>query len=580
MGDFDGIDPDLLELGLPELFRWAVRRWPDRVAAAFPGERLTYTELERQARDVAGRLARAGVGPGDHVGLLIPNSGRFLATLLGIGRCGAVPVPLNTRFRTDELPYVVAHADLVGLVTVAGAQVNPRGEPVDYPARLAAALPSLGGDPFCAEAPRLCFVAGFGPVGHRWLTPWPEPAAGPGPEPVPSAPDGTALLLYTSGTTARPKGVLTPHRALVVTGVAGMLGRMGMTGADVVWSPAPLCHIGAYVALVGALATGGRFVSAPYFRAEEAVGLLERERVTIAYAGFPAFYLDLARQLAGRRLPALRMLTTAAAPGEIERVRAGLPGPLQVSVTGSTELSGMICVNDPTDTAQQRATTAGRPLDGIEVSIRDERGAAVGGGGTGEIWVRGYCLLAAYHRDPEPVLTGDPGPRLVPDRGPGRAGRGPAVLPRPAEGHGQGGRGERGRGRGRGLPAAAPGGRPGPGGGGPGRPAGRGAGRLRRADAGAAGHRGRADRVLPGGDGRLQGAAGGPVRDRVADLGHQDLQARAAGPAHRLTRTGTASTQVHSSASISAAVTGTGSPYPGPARTSWMRQPAASHGCT
>jgi acyl-CoA synthetase (AMP-forming)/AMP-acid ligase II len=409
MGDFDAVDPAVLELGLPELFLRAAARWPDRVAAAFPAERLSYGELERRARDVGARLVAAGVGPGDHVGLLIPNSGRFLATLLGISLCGAVPVPLNTRFRGDELPYVIEHADLVGLVTVGEAEVNPRGEPVDYPARLAEALPSLGGDPFCAEAPRLRFVAAYGPSRHPWLTAWAGPAAGT-LDPVPAG--GTALLLYTSGTTSRPKGVHVTHHALVVTGVVAMVGRMGMTADDVVWSPAPLCHIGAYVALVGAFATGATFVTAPYFAAAAAVELLDRERVTIAYAGFPAFYLDLAQRLreTGGELAHLRVLTTAAAPGEIERVRAGFPRTLQVSVTGSTELSGMICVNHATDTAEQRATTAGLPLEGIEVSIRDAGGAAVGPGGTGEIWVRGYCLLAAYHRDPRPVVTGDPDP--------------------------------------------------------------------------------------------------------------------------------------------------------------------------
>jgi acyl-CoA synthetase (AMP-forming)/AMP-acid ligase II len=229
---------------------------------------------------------------------------------------------------------------------------------------------------------------------------------------VPSEPGGTALLLYTSGTTSRPKGVRTPHRALVVTGVAGMVGRMGMTADDAVWSPAPLCHIGAYVALVGAFATGARFVSAPYFHADGAIELLDREQVTIAYAGFPAFYLDLANRLreTGRQLTHLRVLTTAAAPGEIERVRQGFPHTLQVSVTGSTELSGMICVNHSTDTPEQRATTAGLPLDGIEVSIRDERGTAVEAGATGEIWVRGYCLLSGYHKDPRPAVTGEPDP--------------------------------------------------------------------------------------------------------------------------------------------------------------------------
>ena len=420
MSDFDAVDPELLNLGLPELFRRAARRWPDRVAAAFPGEQVSYGQLVERALAVGDRLVRAGVVPGDHVGLLIPNSGRFLATLLGISLCGAVPVPLNTRFRTDELPYVVEHADLVGLVTVGEPEVNPKGEPVEYPARLAEALPSLGRDQgiFCAEAPLLRFVAGYGPARHPWITPWPEPSDSTPPgsaDPawlVPSEPAGTALLLYTSGTTSRPKGVHTTHRALVVTGVVAMVGRMGVTAEDVIWSPMPLCHIGAYVALIGAVATGGRFVSAPYFHADTAVDLLDTERVTVAYGGFPAFYFDLVAALGrtGRTLPHLRVLTTAAALAEIERVRAGFPRALQVSVTGSTELSGMICVNHATDTAEQRATTAGRPLDGIEVSIRSEQGVPVGPGETGEIWVRGYCLLSRYHKDPAPVLTGDPDP--------------------------------------------------------------------------------------------------------------------------------------------------------------------------
>ena len=419
MSDMDTVDPELLQLGLPELFLRAARLWPDRVAAAFPGERVTYGRLGEQAMTIGARLLEAGVVPGDHVGLLIPNSGRFLATLLGISLCGAVPVPLNTRFRADDLPYVVEHADLVGLVTACEAEVNPKGEPVDYPARLAEALPSLGRDPavFCAEAPLLRFVAGYGPARHAWITPWPEPTAAPDfaavpDRPVPSGPGDTALLLYTSGTTSRPKGVHNSHRALVVTGVVAMVGRMGVTADDVIWSPMPLCHIGAYVALLGAFATGGRFVSAAYFQADQAIDLLEQERVTVAYAGFPAFYLDMAASLrrTGRALPQLRVLTTAAAPGEIERVRAGFPDTLQVSVTGSTELSGMICVNHATDSAEQRATTAGLPLEGIEVSIRDERGVPVGPGATGEIWVRGYCLLSRYQKDPQPVVTGEPDP--------------------------------------------------------------------------------------------------------------------------------------------------------------------------
>jgi acyl-CoA synthetase (AMP-forming)/AMP-acid ligase II len=173
-----------------------------------------------------------------------------------------------------------------------------------------------------------------------------------------------------------------------------------------------MCHIGSFVALIGACALGAQFVSAPFFEPAAAVDLLNRERVTIAYAGFPAFYYDLGRLLAqtGQSLPHLKLLTTAAGPAEIARVRAAWPAALQISVTGSTELSGSICISDLSDSADQRANTAGRPLDGIEVSIRDQHGQQVPPGEVGELWVRGYNLLIGYYRDTKPLLTAEPDP--------------------------------------------------------------------------------------------------------------------------------------------------------------------------
>ena len=416
MSDFNPVDRRVLQLGLGELFERAAKAWPDRVAAAFPAERLTYQGLWRRGVAAGAWLLRAGIRPGEHVGLLLPNSGRFLATLLGASLCGAIPVPLNSRYRTDELPYVIEHADLAGLVTTCGAEINHRGERVDYPARLAAALPDLAANSGrSSQAPKLRFVAGYGAASDDWLRPGPdlEEVAGPWPGWIRrAAPGDTALILYTSGTTSRPKGVQLAHRALIATAAAGMIGRLRMTSADVVRSPAPMCHIGSFVALIGATAIGAQFVSAPYFEPAATIDLLNRERVTIAYAGFPAFYYDLERRMheTGQGLPHLRILTTAAGPAEIERVRRAIPGALQISVTGSTELSGSICVSDLTDSAEQRANSAGRPLDGIEVSIRDHGGVPVPPGETGELWVRGYNLLAGYYRDTRPLLTAEPDP--------------------------------------------------------------------------------------------------------------------------------------------------------------------------
>jgi fatty-acyl-CoA synthase len=409
-----------LTLSVPMLFERAVAAYGDRVAAAFPDERWTYRELTAAAGDVARRLTAAGIGPAEHVGFLIPNSGRALAVLLGAMFVGAIPVPLNTRYRGDELPHVIEHAELTALVTIGDVAVNRAGETVDYVTRIAAALPAITeaapGEIDCPAAPRLRTVFAFGDRREPWLVPWPDPAAAPVdrsiPPTVPAASGDTALVLYTSGTTSRPKGVLVGHRALVRSAVAGLVDRVGMSGTDVIWSPAPLCHIGAYMALLAAFAVGATFVSAGHFDPAETAQLLAKENVTIAYAGFPAFYFDLAAELerSGRTLPKWTYLTTAAAPGEIERVRRLLPSVHQLSLTGSTELCGHICLSDPRDTSEQRAETAGRPLDGVEISIRDDAGRPLPDGRTGELWVRGYCLLDGYHNGEHDPLTGDPDP--------------------------------------------------------------------------------------------------------------------------------------------------------------------------
>lgn len=405
--------------GFGELLLRAARRWPGRTACAFPDGRTTYAQLWRDACEAGQRLLELGVRPGDHAGILVPNSARFLATFFGASLCGALPVPINTRFRGDELPYVAEHADLVALVTSADVSTNKKGERIDYLDRVVEAFPDLEAEGvlLTSAAPRLRVIIAFGAPSQAWVVPW---ADADGSERTPSVsvpdwiqqgdPDAPAMMLYTSGTTSRPKGVLIPAAAVISGAVSSMIDRLGVDADDVVWSPAPMCHIGAFVAIVAALAVGATFLSAPYFDADEAVDLLARERATVAYAGLPAFYFDIIGQLAatGRTLPDLRLLTTAAAPAEIERVRVGLPSVLQVSVTGSTELCGSICTSDLDDSPEQRAATSGRPIAGVELSIRDEAGRDVEDGQVGELWVRGSCLPVGYYKNPAPLLTGSP----------------------------------------------------------------------------------------------------------------------------------------------------------------------------
>jgi fatty-acyl-CoA synthase len=407
------------EVSLGQLLLRAATSWPDRTACVFPNGSTTYAELWRDACEVGARLRSLGVAPGDHVGILIPNSSRFLGTFFGVAACGALPVPINPRFRGDELPYVIEHADLVALVTTGDVATNKAGERIDYLERLASACPDLNQppSPLMAAAPKLRTIVAFGAAREPWAVAWSDHREGDQRAEVvvpdwftPVDPAGPALMLYTSGSTSRPKGVLISADALISGAVGSMIDRLGTGHDDVLWSPLPMCHIGAFVAIVASFVVGAPFVSAPNFDPQETVELLVRERATIAYAGMSTFYYDIARELqAGNlALPHLRLLTTASNPGEIERVRAGLPSVLQVSITGSTELSGSICTSDPTDSAEQRAVTAGRPIDGVELSIRDEAGMRVAEGTVGELWVRGSCLLLGYYKDPKPLLTGAP----------------------------------------------------------------------------------------------------------------------------------------------------------------------------
>jgi fatty-acyl-CoA synthase len=413
------------DLSLSAMLVRAAVSWPGRRAAGFPEQAVTFRELYDRASGIARRLAELGVAPGDHVGLFMPNSADTLAGLFGVSLAGAVPVPLNSRYRSAELPYVIEHSDMVGLITQTVVGENSSGEEVSYIGRLLSALPGLDGQATSArlrlgEAPKLRFIATLGPSSSPWVHSWAgaDDAPGPPQDPARDRPEQPglnepALILYTSGTTARPKACVVSHRALARACVGGAVDRLGMALGEVIWNPAPLCHISAYVSLLGALYTGGEYVTAPYYDPDVTLRQLADERVTVAFANFPAFYFALGAVLASSQveLPTLRLLTTAASPAEIERIRKLFPGVLQISVSGSTEVSGCACINELTDSPQQRATTAGRPIDCIELSIRDpELLKQLSVGETGEIWFRGSCLLTEYYKDPQPVLTGPPFP--------------------------------------------------------------------------------------------------------------------------------------------------------------------------
>lgn len=390
----------------------AAARWPQKAMVSTPDGDRTFSQIESSARALAGKLVGLGVRPADHVAVLIPNSVDAIVAVCGIAMIGGIAVPLNTRYRSDELSFAIAHADAVGIITTSWNGHNSQGESVDFINRLEEALPDLGkimspDEINLVDANRLRFVVSFGTQTRPWVDEFEvagkdSKAEKPFPIFEPTNGSNTALILYTSGTTARPKGCLISHSAVVKTCSQGALSKLELVHDDKIWNPAPLCHISAYVSLVGSLVTGATYLTAPHFDPDDAADHLAREGVTVAFANFPAFYFSLADSLdrANLDLENLRLLTTAASPPEIARIRANFAQATQLSVSGATELSGSICINSISDSPMVRSETCGNPLDGISLSIRDpDNGSVLPAGKIGELWVSGFCLFDGYYND-------------------------------------------------------------------------------------------------------------------------------------------------------------------------------------
>lgn len=379
----------------------AAARWPDRVAVDLPEGRFTTAELQAAVLDTARSLLALGVRPGDRVGVLLPNGLDFLRTAFAVSTVGAVAVLVNARFRGDELTHVLADADLTAVVT--GARP---GDEVDLAARLAGALPSP------EQVPGLRSVVVLGG----------EHAALSGDARVVSDGDfrraadtvaeqrvhllrrgvavrDVAMMMYTSGTTARPKGCLLSHELLVRAGAEVGL-RLDVRHGDRVWDPLPMFHLSSILPLLGCLTVGATFVSTGHFDPGSALADLARVRPTHLYPAFPTVAQALAQHpdFATTDFSAVRVVNCVGPAASLRALQALWPHARLVSAYGCTEVGGVVAHGRPDDSLDHRVGTCGPPFRGIQVRVVDpETRTPVGPGVRGEICVRGWSLFAGYH---------------------------------------------------------------------------------------------------------------------------------------------------------------------------------------
>ena len=398
---------------LGDLLLTAADRQPDRMAIILPDQRITYAELRDQAIHRALSLHALGVGPGDHVGLLMPTGMDFVITMFACSMLGAVTVPVNARYQPPELAYVIENADLRVLLTT-----DEIADAVNFVGRLHVAIPALAtadaGSLQLEAAPMLRSIvllgesSGGGMIGHAEF----EALADTDNldslhlKRLQTRLGSTALILYTSGTTANPKGCMISHEAIIRNSIA-LAERYELGDEDSFWSPLPMFHIAAILPLAAIFSQAGTYVTTQYFQAGEALKMMEEEKVTATYPCFWTIMADLVDHPDFEKtdLSRVKLMNAnfAVQPPEIgEKMKKALPNAVFVGTFGMTETAGTVTTSRLDASEQQRFTRLGTPLSGMEVKAIDaETGVEAATGEKGEAWIRGYSTFTRYYKSPE-----------------------------------------------------------------------------------------------------------------------------------------------------------------------------------
>jgi HIP---CoA ligase len=357
--------------------------------------RLSFPDLAARIEDTARAFIAAGLQAGDRVGLWAPNSAEWVFAALGAIGAGGVLVPLNTRFKGVEAAYVLERSGARFLCTVTGFLDT------DYVAMLREA-----GVPATLE--QIVVLQGEAPDG---TTAFADFVARAGEISVEDAraradavqPNDVSDIIFTSGTTGKPKGAMTTHAQTLRTFDA-WADMVGLERGDRYLVVNPFFHTFGYKAgIIASFIEGATIVPEPVFDVPAVLAHIAAERITVV-PGPPTLYLSILDHpdRAGHDLSSLRLAVTGAAAVPVEmirRMREELTFRTIVTAYGLTESCGTVSICRPDDDPETISHTSGRAIDGVEVRIVDDDGNEVPRGDAGEIVVRGFNVMVGYFED-------------------------------------------------------------------------------------------------------------------------------------------------------------------------------------
>ena len=343
---------------IPEMVLSAADRFGDAEAIVDGPLRLTFAQVVKRIHCAAGAFADLGVGKGERVAIWAPNSAEWIIAAFGLLTAGGVLVPVNTRFKTEEA------GDIIGRSGAKAVLVQKGFLGQDYTASAGIPVIDLKSD----------FLSGGSPF-ERTL----------------SGSD-IADVIFTSGTTGRPKGAMMNHRQTLRM-YEEWATLADLREGDRYLQINPYFHtFGLKAGLIASFLRGATMLPVAVFGVETVVGLIEREGITML-PGPPTLYHSLLTVRDKAKLSTLRAGVTGAADIPVElvrRIHGELPFRTLMTGYGLTE-AGNVTLSRPRDSFEDVATTAGLPCEGVEVRIADD----------GEVLVRGYGVMQGYLDEPE-----------------------------------------------------------------------------------------------------------------------------------------------------------------------------------
>ena len=380
---------------LPQVVAQAAQTYGERVAISEGEVQISYSELDQLRILAAQAFLAAGLAKGDRIAIWAPNIYQWIIAAIGAQSVGGVLVPLNTRLKGGEAAYILRASGARLLFTVGDFMGTC------YPQMLAGEeLPALEQTVLLegtAEATVAWrdFLARGDAVSAREVHRRAEALT----------PDDTLDILFTSGTTGKPKGVITSHGQNIRT-FESWSRTVDLRSDDSYLIINPFFHSFGYKAgWLSAIIRGARMLPVKSFDLDQVLELIASEKVSMI-PGPPTIYQSLLAHPQRERydLTSLRLAVTGAAPvpvSLVEQMRGELGFEVVVTAYGLTETCGVVSICRADDSPERISHTSGRAMDGVEIKCVDADGAEVPTGSEGEIWCRGFNVMRGYLDNPE-----------------------------------------------------------------------------------------------------------------------------------------------------------------------------------